>query len=250
MTPTKTPAPGEPNYRIQSREGCRIVYGHMPLRDWLRLLREASDIDVLHADVARMLGATAVLGPPQGLARIREQEAPAAMGRVRAQLGRAARRLKPDAVRWLAAGEQGLSSLALFTLLTGVRPPHYGGTALDLPRSASEFRRCRLLLEQTPSLRRPLLLLAGRVGEPAVVPWAALAEAWNDLCTQMDHELPHWRDQAGRAPGVNAMLACFLEVETDLAVLQSSRMTTASLALPESFSSPAARRPGSARWLM
>jgi len=33
-------------------------------------------------------------------------------------------------------------------------------------------------------------------------------------------------------------------------VLQSSRMTTASLALPDGFSSPAARRAGSARWLM
>jgi hypothetical protein len=250
MTSSKTPATSEPTYRILQREGCRIVYGHMPLRDWLRLLKEASDMDVLHADVARMLGATAVLGPPQGLARIRAQEAPAAMGRVRAALGRAARRLKPDAVRWLAAGEQGLSSLALFTLLSGVRPPHYGGAALDLPRSASEFRRCRLLVEQVPSLRRSHLRLAQRVDEPAVVPWAALAEAWNDLCTQMDHELPHWRDQSGRAPGVNAMLACFLEVETDLAVLQSSRMTTASMTLPDGFPSPPARGDGNPRWLM
>jgi len=231
MTPRKPPAPALPNYKILLREGCRIVYGHMPLLDWLRMLKQASDFDVLHPEVARMLGATAVLGPPQGLARIREQEAPAAMGRVRAQLGRAARRLSPEAIRWLAAGEQGLSSLALFTLLTGIRPQHYGGPALDLPHDAGEFRRCRLLLEQVPTLQRALEALARRVGDHELVSWAALAETWDDLCAQMDHEWPDWRERAGRAPGVNAMLACFHEVETDRAVLHSSRMTTAPLAL-------------------
>lgn len=246
---TCKPAPeGAPTYRILQREGCTIVYGHMPLPDWLRLLREASDLHVLHADVARMLGATAVIGPPESLACIRAQEAAAAMGRVRAQLGRAARRLDTDAVRWLAAGEQGLSSLALFTLLTGVRPRHYGGSALDLPRDASEFRRCRLLLEQVPSLQRALRLLARRTTDPELVSWAALAEAWNDLCSQMDHEWPHWRTHAGRAPGVNAMLDCFHQVETDRAVLRASRTTSSSLPMPHSF--PTARRDGGARWPM
>src|SRR6185503_7364858 len=103
MSMPKSAPEGAPNYRILQREGCTIVYGHMPLGTWLRMLRQASDLHVLHADVARMLGATAVIGPPEGLARIREQEAAAATGRVRAQLGRAARRLDPDAVRWLAA---------------------------------------------------------------------------------------------------------------------------------------------------
>lgn len=246
---TWKPAPeGAPNYRILQREGCTIVYGHMPLGTWLRMLRQASDLHVLHADVARMLGATAVIGPPEGLARIREQEAAAATGRVRAQLGRAARRLDAQAVRWLAAGEQGLSSLALFTLLSGVRPPHYGGTALDLPRDAQEFRRCRLLVEQVPSLQRALYQLARRVADPELVSWAALAETWKDLCAQMDHEWPAWRTQAGRAPGVNAMLACFHEVETDRAVLQASR-TTASLPLPYGALDRSAGR-GNARWLM
>ena len=247
MSTWKTPAESAPNYRILQREGCTIVYGHMPLGAWLRLLRQASDLHVLHADVARMLGATAVIGPPGGLARIREQEAAAATGRVRAQLGRAARRLDPLAVRWLAAGEQGLSSLALFTLLSGVRPPHYRGTALDLPRDAHEFRRCRLLVEQVPSLRRPLQQLAHRVADPELVSWAALAETWKDLCAQMDHEWPFWRKQTGRAPGVNAMLACFHEVETDRAVLQASR-TTASLPLPYLPHGGPSR--GDARWLM
>jgi hypothetical protein len=242
---TRKPAPeGAPNYRIAQREGCTILYGHMPLGAWLRLLRGASDLHVLHADLARMLGATAVIGPPEGLARIRVQETAAAMGRVRAQLGRAARRLDPEAVRWLAAGEQGLSSLALFTLLTGVRPRHYGGSALDLPRDAQEFRRCRLLLEQVPSLQRALLRLARRVADPELVSWAALAEAWPDLCRQMDHEWPLWRTQPGRAPGVNAMLECFHQVETDRAVLQSTRMGALSWPMPFGLQGGPTRAPG------
>ncbi len=232
------------------REGCRIVYGHMPLGEFLRLLKETSDDCLLHAEVARMLGATAAIGPRQGLARIREQDAPAAMGRVRAQLGRAARRLEPDAIRWLAAGEQGLSSLALFTLLSGIRPLHYRGSGLDLPADAGEFRRCRLLVEQTPSLGRKLPALAQRVTEPAIAAWAALAEAWRDLCIQMDHELPGWRERASRAPGVEAMLACFLDVATESAALQSGRITSASLALPYSRTTESARRGSTARWSM
>jgi len=82
----KSAPEGAPTYRILQREGCTIVYGHMPLGTWLRMLRQASDLHVLHPDVARMLGATAVIGPLEGLARIREQEAAAATGRVRAQL--------------------------------------------------------------------------------------------------------------------------------------------------------------------
>ena len=43
--------------------------------------------------------------------------------------------------------------------------------------------------------------------------WAALAEAWEDLCRQMDHEVPDWRQAATQAPGVAAMLACFRALE-------------------------------------
>ena len=202
----------EPDYRIVMREGCRLVYGHMPLRAFLQLMRSARDTEVLHAGLARMLGATAVIGPPDALASIRRQETPAAIGRVRAHLGRAALRLDLDAVRWLAAGEHGPSSLALFVLLTGVWPPRYLGTEDDLPRDANAFRRCRLLIEQVPSLKRALTALARRVTEPRVAQWAALAEAWDDLCAQMDHETPNWRERVGRAPGMTAMLACFREV--------------------------------------
>ncbi|MEJ7686162.1 MAG: hypothetical protein WKG52_03715 [Variovorax sp.] len=154
----------------------------------------------------------------------------------------------PDAIRWLAAGEQGLSSLALFTLLSGIRPRHYRGNGFDLPADAGEFRRCRLLLEQAPSLGCKLPALAQRVADPALAAWAALAEAWRDLCIQIDHELPEWRECAGRAPGVEAMLACFQEVATESATFQSGRITSASLALPYSRPSESARRAGSARW--
>lgn len=195
------------------REGCRIVYGQMPLPEFLDLMRQARDSEVLHAGVARMLDATAVIGSPEALARIRRQETPAAVQRVRAQLGRAALRLDPFALRWLAAGEHGPASLALFVLLTGIRPRYYHGTSRDLPRDANAFRRCRLLIEQVPSLRHALPVLAQRIADPGVAEWAAVAEAWDDLCAQMDHEAPNWRSGPVKAQGVTAMLACFRELE-------------------------------------
>jgi hypothetical protein len=203
----------EASYKILVREGCRLVHGHMPLNEFLHLLKQASDSALLHVDTARMLGATAVIGSPQALARLRKQEAPAVMERVRAQLGLCARRLDADAIRWLAFGEQGASGLALFTLLTGIRPRHSRGTALNPPKDAGDVRRCRLMIEQVASLRRALPVLAQRVTEPDVAPWAALAEEWGDLCALLDPESPGWRRGRCRAPGVDALLACLRDAE-------------------------------------
>lgn len=211
-TPTIPPT-GEPGYRILMREGCRLVYGQMPLHDFLALMKQAHDTEVLHAGLARMVGATAVIGTPAALARLRQRETPAAIERMRAQLGRAALRLDPQSLRWLAAGEQGPASLSLFVLLTCVQPRHYRHRVPVLPRDAGAFRRCRLLIEQVPALRHALPLLAQRVAEPGVAEWAALAEAWDDLCAQMDHEAPDWRQGPVEAPGLTAMLACFRELE-------------------------------------
>lgn len=195
------------------REACRVVYGHMPLIEFLALVRQAHESELLHPGLARMLGATAVIGSPAALARLRLRETPGAIDRMRARLGRDALRLDPQSLRWLAAGEHGPASLSLFMLLTGVRPPQHRQCRPQLPRNACAFRRCRLLIEQVPALRHALPLLAQRTSERGVAEWAALAEAWDDLCIQMDHEAPDWRLGPARAPGLTAMLACFHELE-------------------------------------
>ncbi|EQD33596.1 hypothetical protein B1A_18950, partial [mine drainage metagenome] len=53
---------------------------------------------------------------------------------------------------------------------------------------------CRLLLEQAPALQ-------ARLGEMRTVSpfWAALVDAWGDLCSTMDAECPAWRDGRGSA---------------------------------------------------
>ena len=65
---------------------------------------------------------------------------------MRAQLGRAALRLDPQSLRWLAAGEQGPSSLGLFVLLTGVRPRHYRQTAPALVHFSADKTEQYLLV--------------------------------------------------------------------------------------------------------
>ena len=84
----------------------------------------------------------------------------------------------------------------------------------DPPREVNGFRRCRLLIEEVPALRLAMPVLAQRTAEPGVAEWAAMAEAWDELCAQLDHEAPRWREGPVRAPGVTAMLACFRELET------------------------------------
>ncbi len=98
------------------------------------------------------------------------------------------------AVRWLAAGERGLSSDTMFSHLTGVQA---GGGEVHHPHDPSDLRRCLLLLEQVPSLRERFSAMS------QVSPqWAALVDAWPSLSALMEEETPQWRQRKGVASRV------------------------------------------------
>lgn len=108
----------------------------------------------------------------------REAEARAAE-----QLWRDSRKLilTPGAVRWLAWGERGNSSNVIFGHLTGI--PMAVGDGMP-PFDASDFRRCRMLLDHVPEWRNRLAEMAELGPE-----WSVLVENWQALCDLMDGEV-------------------------------------------------------------
>lgn len=107
--------------------------------------------------------------------------------------------LPPGALSWLASGERGASSEAIFERMTGlpVGPSLRGAYPLD----PGDLRRCRLLLEAVPAFRARLSEMAD-VGPV----WAGLVARWEELCAIVDEEAPEWRKGSGRAPRAYAVM--------------------------------------------
>lgn len=108
--------------------------------------------------------------------------------------------LSENAARWLASGDRGLSAETIFTLTTGVDAMGYLG-CYDHPHDVSDFRRCRLLLDQCPELRSCL----PRVAHLSKA-WSSFVYMWDDLCSIHDEEAPNWRSENSLAPKTNAMI--------------------------------------------
>lgn len=102
-----------------------------------------------------------------------------------------------DALALLASGKLGVSSMALFSAMTGVPTPH---RSMPVPRDAGDFHRCHLVLEHFPRWRDHLHLVAERFPE-----WAPLIPAWPDLTT-----LYNSRQPAALTASLQALLpACY-----------------------------------------
>lgn len=150
------------------------------------------DSAVLAHDVSGMAGATHAIGTPEALAAVRKKLAPG---------GTAAARRKDlarsdAAIQWLASGERGSSSNAIFARLTGFATEERGyRDGSPVPRDPADLRRCRLLLEQVPALEPEFRKRMAR----ASLKWKALVAAWDVLCKLMDEETPDWRNGSGRA---------------------------------------------------
>ena len=110
--------------------------------------------------------------------------------------------LSPEAVEWLANGQRGISSNAIFTHLTGVDAMgRWTFPGSNHPSDPDDLHRCRLLLERCPELRAELPRMATRSKV-----WARLVAEWDALCAMLDEEAPEWRQGRGSAPRTYARM--------------------------------------------
>lgn len=187
-------------YTIEERKGCTLVFGSVPVEMFLSLTQKHGKNAVMDTRAARMAGASMAFGAPEALAALcREMEASARYGINASPLYAG---LSDGAREWLATGEQGISSMAMFAHATGIRPADMRpDDAARHPLDLDDLRRCRLLMEQVPEVRERLAHMADL--SPA---WSRLVDAWGALCSTMDEEAPDWRSGTWRAPKAASMM--------------------------------------------
>jgi len=188
------------NTRLETgvEPGTTVVLGFGPQEmDWLSKVSKVCGRDaVMNPDVARMAGATFAVGPREALDKLRQRLVAGAIAQEKVTRPG----LSQDAQRWLATGERGMSSEAMFEHLTGVKCTRDGSwpkASTAHPYDPDDFRRCRLLLEQVPELASNLVKLRSLSDA-----WRGLVDSWTEICDAMDWETPDWRNPKGgsRAP--------------------------------------------------
>jgi len=180
-------------YTVNTRDGCTLITGAMPADHLVALTRTAGDGAVLSADLAQLAGVQFAWGDPTNVdaltARLRAERL-ADLAAAKQQGAPLHGDLSDAARRWLAVGEQGLSSCSMFWRLTGVKPDYIGDQRhYDHPHDPDDLRRCLLLLDQVPEFKGRVREMIGCSRE-----WGALAQAWDDLVATLESEIPEWRN--------------------------------------------------------
>ena len=108
--------------------------------------------------------------------------------------------LPSGANEWLAHGNRGISSNAIFTVLAGLNV--VGNWGLWPPADPADFVRCEKLLRAVPAFRERLCEMS------KVSPvWAGLVAHWDDLVTSLDEEIPDvWGQGQGMAPSTYRLM--------------------------------------------
>ncbi len=176
-------------FTVIERDKCVLIEGPLPI-NWMTVITGYLPKHAIASpDLARMLGANFAFGL--------QQDVDALIESIKPELERVAAINRPEglsdaAARWLASGERGISSNSIFTYLTGVNA--LGDWTQGYPLDPSDFRRCRLLLDQVPELAEQFPRMAN-----ASKTWARLVRDWDAICKAMDKELPDWRTPPKRS---------------------------------------------------
>lgn len=156
-----------------------LGFGPQPVDLVVRMGRICARDDVVDPRVAHMAGATYAMGSPAALSALAARLCAGSLGAITDQL-QAHPGISLAAARWLATGERGLSSEAIFQHLVGVRLPDSEGPLC--PADSGDLARCRALLEEVPELA-PLFEQHMASASPQ---WAALVPLWGRLCAMQD----------------------------------------------------------------
>lgn len=177
-------------YTVQSIEGCTLIAGSVPASQLAALMRTGGKGAVLSHNLARLAGVQFAWGQPEDVSALETKLRAEKLRGLTAGAPPGQAGLSEEARRWLAVGEQGLSSCSMFWRFTGVKPDYLDDeTRFNHPHDPGDLRRCLLLLEQVPEFK-------GRMGEMrrCSPEWDALVDAWADLCAMLEAEAPDWRN--------------------------------------------------------
>lgn len=192
------------SYTVEPRGNCILIYGAVPASSFGKLVKLVPKKSVFDTQLARIAGCSMAMGPSEETKALIAEMTPAAINRAR--MIYSGKGVSEKAIRWLAVGERGCSSDAMFLALTGLKPVDMTVEATAYPHDPDDLSRCRLLLEQVPELASKLEAVAD------ISPiWSRLAASWDALCATMDRESPQWRAGKGAAPETYRLMKTLLE---------------------------------------
>lgn len=177
-------------FTVQERDGCVIVKGAVRLDLFPHILNMASKDAVMSPDLARMLSANFAFGLKEDVDALIGKLKPVADENI---LKIHAATLSTSACEWLASGERGMSSNAIFTHLTGINAGDDDNFSCH-PHDPSDVNRCRKLLKRCPELV-PLFPKMAELSKE----WASLVRDWDLICKTIDEEKAEGRQYATRS---------------------------------------------------
>lgn len=203
-------------YRVQRRAGCTLVFGSLPVDDFVALTKKQPKKTMMSNHLAHLAGCDIAFGTDECIDSLTKELEPEALARGQARY--ATTGLSPDAILWLSIGNRGKSSNAMFFMLTGVNPGDIDPRSVSAhPHDTGDLYRCRLLLEAVPETG-PVFDRMSDVSPE----WAEFVEQWSALCDQMDVETPNWRDGRSQSPLTSRMIKTISETAQSRTVSYSA----------------------------
>lgn len=188
-------------------EGVVVLgFGPRPMDFFKHVTKVCGKDAVVDPQVATMAGANLAAGAPAALDALRARLQAGAIEHSKQQTNGLG--LPPGAAEWLGAGERGMSSNTMFTVMTGFvacKDDRWSD-----PSDPDDFRRCELLLDAVPDLRGRMEMMR------AVSPeWARLVDRWADIVRTFDEECPGWRgNKAWSAPKTYELMRSIIDNKT------------------------------------
>jgi hypothetical protein len=190
---------GAPKHCLVRHAQCFFIFGALPLSEFSAFAHLMPKKAVLDPYLAQLAGANFAGGMPDYIAKIVDVLKPLALQRTKTLYTGFG--LSDEAIRWLAVGQRGSSSEAMFVRLVNGGRDVIEANDTRHPHDTADVARCRLLLEELPEALENLQLM-----EKASPTWTALIAKWGDICASMDNESPNWRNREGTAPVTNTMI--------------------------------------------
>lgn len=159
---------------ISRKLGCILVKGALPLTLMMELSDEAGKGAIIDGNAARMAKVDFAFGLPEDLNKLKEELAEEARWDVRERYGDC--NLSDEALEWLATGEQGRSSLALFHAVFWLKAPSDLSSTDNHPHDPDDLNRILLLMEAVPGVRE-----ARGVMRSASPGWRAIIDHFDEL---------------------------------------------------------------------
>jgi hypothetical protein len=163
----------ESGYKVSTFQGCKFVFGDIPLRDASVIMQLVPD-GILDFKTASLVGAKLVIGTKEAIERIRALNLPPSERRKCDELVARQHKLPESICKWLLTGDRTPSSKAMCKAAYGFPV----GATTSHPSDSDDFSHCIEFLYKVPDSDRGRVLQAA--GQ-ASTSWGNLVAQWDSL---------------------------------------------------------------------